>query len=313
MSSRPPITSPSMCAQVTASSSARVGSHQRAHRLRHPALPPGTRRPGCGPPMRCSQRRSGERRTGQRHAHHRPGDRRRTTRPPQSRTPRSNRPALWTALVPGSRCDSTGGMDSLPIVLPTAPAASRRAPLPFLAALVPIAAGVVLWTVTGSLLALCFAALGPLMIGGLAQWTPHAPGVASVDRVRSRTKRSGPKPRQSCSAGTVTSARCSAAAPRMRRTAYAQPPLRGAQPLDRDHARRRRRRAGATSEVRCSGGMMPVGGSSANDAVWSRMRRSQCRSVEASVSEGPRPLTQAAARALIVAACVCASAPHNCP
>ena len=79
---------------------------------------------------------------------------------------------------------STGGMDSLPIVLPTAPAASRRAPLPFLAALVPIAAGVVLWTVTGSLLALCFAALGPLMIGA---------SLVDSARTRRRERRQGEK------------------------------------------------------------------------------------------------------------------------
>ncbi len=36
--------------------------------------------------------------------------------------------------------------------------------MPFLAALVPVAAGVVLWLVSGSLYALCFAALGPLML-----------------------------------------------------------------------------------------------------------------------------------------------------
>ncbi|MFK3679490.1 FtsK/SpoIIIE domain-containing protein [Microbacterium sp. NPDC090218] len=55
-------------------------------------------------------------------------------------------------------------MDSLPITLPTAPAPSRRAPLPFVAAVVPIAGGVALWLITGSLFALCFAALGPLMM-----------------------------------------------------------------------------------------------------------------------------------------------------
>ncbi|WP_431826110.1 FtsK/SpoIIIE domain-containing protein [Microbacterium algeriense] len=59
-------------------------------------------------------------------------------------------------------------MDSLPLVLPTTPAPSRRAPLPILAAVVPVAGGVVLWLVTGSLYALCFAALGPIMIGASA-------------------------------------------------------------------------------------------------------------------------------------------------
>lgn len=59
-------------------------------------------------------------------------------------------------------------MESLPLVLPTPATPSRRPPLPFLSAVVPIAAGIVLWQVTGSLLALCFAALGPLMISASA-------------------------------------------------------------------------------------------------------------------------------------------------
>lgn len=55
-------------------------------------------------------------------------------------------------------------MDPTSIVLPSSPPPARRAPLPFVAAVVPVAAGVVLWLVSGSLYALCFAALGPLMI-----------------------------------------------------------------------------------------------------------------------------------------------------
>lgn len=58
-----------------------------------------------------------------------------------------------------------GGMDLEPLTLPAAPAEPRRQPVPVLAAVVPIAAGVVLWLVTGSIFSLCFAALGPLMIG----------------------------------------------------------------------------------------------------------------------------------------------------
>ena len=58
------------------------------------------------------------------------------------------------------------GMSSEPITLPAAPAEPSRPPVPFVAAVVPIAAGVVLWLVTGSVLALCFALLGPLMIAG---------------------------------------------------------------------------------------------------------------------------------------------------
>lgn len=58
-----------------------------------------------------------------------------------------------------------GGMDLEPLTLPAAAAEPRRQPVPVLAAVVPIAAGVVLWIVTGSVFSLCFAALGPLMIG----------------------------------------------------------------------------------------------------------------------------------------------------
>src|SRR5690349_8353437 len=57
-----------------------------------------------------------------------------------------------------------GFMESTTIVLPSTPADTRRPPLPLLAAVVPVAAGIVLWLVTGSLFALCFAALGPLML-----------------------------------------------------------------------------------------------------------------------------------------------------
>ncbi|REJ06625.1 cell division protein FtsK [Microbacterium bovistercoris] len=55
-------------------------------------------------------------------------------------------------------------MEATTIVLPPSPAPPSRPSLPLLAATVPVAAGVVLWAVTGSLFALCFAALGPLML-----------------------------------------------------------------------------------------------------------------------------------------------------
>lgn len=56
-------------------------------------------------------------------------------------------------------------MDLEPLTLPAAPEGPKRQPIPVLAAVVPIAAGVVLWLITGSIFSLCFAALGPLMIG----------------------------------------------------------------------------------------------------------------------------------------------------
>jgi S-DNA-T family DNA segregation ATPase FtsK/SpoIIIE len=55
-------------------------------------------------------------------------------------------------------------MDATTIVLPAVPAEPRRPSLPLMAAVVPVVAGIVLWLVTGSLFALCFAALGPLML-----------------------------------------------------------------------------------------------------------------------------------------------------
>ncbi|MFK4760624.1 FtsK/SpoIIIE domain-containing protein [Microbacterium sp. ZW T5_45] len=68
-------------------------------------------------------------------------------------------------------------MDALPIAIPPAPPDAKRPPLPVLAACVPVAAGVAMWLVTGSLYALCFAAIGPLML------------VASlIDGARSRRK-----------------------------------------------------------------------------------------------------------------------------
>ncbi|MDR6866467.1 S-DNA-T family DNA segregation ATPase FtsK/SpoIIIE [Microbacterium resistens] len=51
-----------------------------------------------------------------------------------------------------------------PLILPTGAGRPRRAPLPLLAAAVPVAAGLLMWGLTGSLLTLCFAALGPLML-----------------------------------------------------------------------------------------------------------------------------------------------------
>lgn len=50
-----------------------------------------------------------------------------------------------------------------PITLPTLPPPPQRAPIPVLAAVVPIVGSVVLWLVTGSPLTLLFAALGPLV------------------------------------------------------------------------------------------------------------------------------------------------------
>ncbi|MFJ6531709.1 FtsK/SpoIIIE domain-containing protein [Microbacterium sp. NPDC091662] len=193
-------------------------------------------------------------------------------------------------------------MDSLPIVLPAAPAAPRRAPLPFMAALVPVATGVVLWLVTGSLLALGFAALGPLMIGA---------SLVDSARARRRERRRGEQ--------QVDEEWAAAEAELVRRhqdereelwqrwpdcaNAIAQPPLRGAQQADATipvvvGA------GGSTSEVRCSGGDDPRG----------REFRARCHVVEDApivvpigggiCLRGPRPLIEAAARALILQLCL---------
>lgn len=55
-----------------------------------------------------------------------------------------------------------------PITLPDAEPAPQPRRWPFIAAVVPVFAGIALWLVTGSLLSLVFAALGPLMIAGNA-------------------------------------------------------------------------------------------------------------------------------------------------
>ena len=55
-------------------------------------------------------------------------------------------------------------MEPPSLVLPVEPVDPKRAPVPFVAALVPVIGGVVLWIVSGSAYALCFAALGPVMV-----------------------------------------------------------------------------------------------------------------------------------------------------
>lgn len=50
-----------------------------------------------------------------------------------------------------------------PLMLPSLPEPARRPPLPLLGSIVPVVAAVVMWLVTGSLMMLAFAALGPLI------------------------------------------------------------------------------------------------------------------------------------------------------
>lgn len=55
-----------------------------------------------------------------------------------------------------------------PLVLPPAPPPPARAPLPVLSAVAPVFGAVLLWAITGSVFALWFAALGPVLVGASA-------------------------------------------------------------------------------------------------------------------------------------------------
>ena len=193
-------------------------------------------------------------------------------------------------------------MESLPLVLPTPAAPSRRPPLPYLAAVVPIAAGVVLWQVTGSMLALCFAALGPLMIGASA---------LDAARLRRRERRQAEaRAEEDWAAAEAELVRRHAetsdalwfrqpdAAACLR-----QPPLRGAQPPD------------ASIPVVVGAGVVPSGiRCSGGDDARSRAFRERCGALNAApiavplgggiCLRGARPVIDAVARALLVQLCL---------
>lgn len=124
-------------------------------------------------------------------------------------------------------------MDSLPIVLPAEPVEPKRPPVPFMAALVPVVAGVILWLVTGSLLALCFSALGPVMV--CASLIDGA-RVRRVARTRARSEHDAAW----AQAEDDLRRRHADERERQRRRfpdvagCLAEPPLRSAEPLDRD-------------------------------------------------------------------------------
>lgn len=193
-------------------------------------------------------------------------------------------------------------MDHLSITLPATPAPSRRPSLPFMAAIVPIAAGVVLWLVSGSVFALCFAALGPLMI------------VASlVDAARARRRdrrRSDAEAEEGWAAAESELVRRQAeerAALWLREpdvaACLANPPLRGAQPPDPSTTLVVGRGV-VPSGVRCAGG----------DDTRARSFRERCAALDdAPVSvtsgrgvclRGSEPLAAAAARAIAVQLCL---------
>ncbi|WP_168429250.1 FtsK/SpoIIIE domain-containing protein [Microbacterium sp. K24] len=193
-------------------------------------------------------------------------------------------------------------MESLPIALPAAPAPPRRPSLPIMAAIVPIAAGVVLWLVTGSLFALCFAALGPLMI------------VASlVDAARTRRR---DRRRNDAEAEQAWAVAEQALERRQREerdarwlrepdaaSCLAQPPLRGARAPD------------ASTVLVVGSGTVPSGiRCGGGDDVRARDFRERCATLrDAPLTvplgggvclRGPEPLVAAAARALAMQLCL---------
>ncbi|GAA2989932.1 S-DNA-T family DNA segregation ATPase FtsK/SpoIIIE [Microbacterium terrae] len=78
-----------------------------------------------------------------------------------------------------------GGPDDEPLVLPAAWEPAPRAPLPLLASVVPIVGAVVLWLVTGSMIALWLAALAPLLV---VATTVDARRAARRDRRAAQTR-----------------------------------------------------------------------------------------------------------------------------
>ncbi|MCR2813464.1 FtsK/SpoIIIE domain-containing protein [Microbacterium sp. zg.Y1090] len=75
--------------------------------------------------------------------------------------------------------------DDEPLTLPKPAQPVPRPALPFAAALLPVAAALGLWAITGSVLSLWFAALGPLLAGGAA-----LDGLRAARRDRRRARRS---------------------------------------------------------------------------------------------------------------------------
>ncbi|MEV7609333.1 FtsK/SpoIIIE domain-containing protein [Microbacterium sp. NPDC089320] len=193
-------------------------------------------------------------------------------------------------------------MDSLPIAIPAAPVPARKPPTPFIAALVPVAAGVALWLVTGSLFSLCFAVLGPLMI------------VASlIDGSRSRRRASRAAATDSAAAWSLAEAQLTRLHEDERRLRWhrhpdaaaclAQSPLRGLEPPD-----------AAILVVVGSGTGDSAVQASGGDGDRERDFRMRCTRVEGVPTtvplgsgialRGSSPVVAAAARALVVQLCL---------
>jgi len=193
-------------------------------------------------------------------------------------------------------------MDLESLTLPTAPAEPRRQSVPVLAAIVPIAAGVVLWLITGSIFSLCFAALGPLMI------------VASLlDGVRSRRRARRTAAEESIQGWRRVEQELKRRHRRERRdwrrahpdaaSSVQDPPLRDLQPIDE-----------STQVVIGSGSRrsaLRVTGDDSERARAFRKRASHVADAPVLVAlgrgvclRGPLPVVSAAARALIVQLCL---------
>lgn len=193
-------------------------------------------------------------------------------------------------------------MDPLPIALPAAPIPVRRNPLSFMAAIVPVVGGVVLWLISGSVFALCFAALGPVMIAA-----------SFIDAARSRRRQRRRDEAQAeldwgaAEAELVRRHQDERDALWLRRPDVASclvhPPLRSARAPDAETPVV----VGAgsvASTVRCSGG----------DDDRSRRFHERCSVLAAApivvplgggiCLRGPRPLTTAAARAIVAQLCL---------
>lgn len=193
-------------------------------------------------------------------------------------------------------------MDLEPLTLPAAPAPPRKQPVPVLAAVVPIAAGVMLWLVTGSIFSLCFAALGPLMIGaslldGLRTRRRDRRAAASEEtaawsRVEQELRRRHQRERRELRRVHPDAAGC-----------VKEPPLRDLQTIDE-----------ATPIVIGSGrrrSALRVTGGDGERAREFRERAVDVNDVPITVPmgrgiclRGPAPVAAAAARALIVQLCL---------
>lgn len=193
-------------------------------------------------------------------------------------------------------------MDLEPLTLPVSAPEPRRQPIPVLAAVVPIAAGVVLWLITGSIFSLCFAALGPLMI---------AASLLDGLRIRRRERRAA--------AADETAGWRRAEQDLLRRHQSERRELRRAHPdaaaCLRDAPLRDLRAIDESTPVVIGSGAgrsaLRVTGDDSERARAFRKRAAQVSDVPVSVAlgrgiclRGPAPVVAAAARALIVQMCL---------